>query len=1240
MRVHAREISGIILLVVLAGLATDVYAARPRYRYGETWWKEYRSDEDTSLLLHFGRPQVSARQKLAKTVKQKRTEGKLPDLDLDDAPDADWKELQVDKMTPDDFAKPPVDDSNVPPGVVLDYSDARHKLDLGEGAKITPEGRFGEGLALDGTGAVRVPVAVGKTGSFECWFKVDTYPQKSACLFSIAEDETRLLLHPDGRLEFRLAKPHGNPGTNPNQKEGLTEAQREQILLRDAEIITPDPIPTGQWTHVVIYNKPHPTPGGGEPWDARLKVNGFDVDFYLSERYNDYNFFGRRQTELVIGNSAQMDQGFAGVLDEMRVSTKPRVFYERPSRDWCDRDLQRPVRFDRPYFREDATVFHASLDQGLAYDRKPAPDAGIEADLEGQKPDGLLVPGIRGKGWVLDPEIGFPRFDLQGLNAREGAIEFWLRPVNWDDVTGYWHHTPPRHLHLTVARLFGKDKRDGKTKPFVSVSLPRAHNNERSRIPLDPGHWTHVLVRWRKGGKHGSVFLNGKRRARAHRIGPEDRAHIEPLYAQFGIPDKVTVKLDQAPLLEIDEVVGYSVPPRDDEVVQARKRWMQEIEPIPLFQMQISFKYSLQKLEATLKPLLPRAQQPATAALTVAAVAGENKPSFATQTAPLRKGAAHFLVQEGDTLPHGTYLFRFKIKNAAGEVLLEDEREWTYKEEPWRHCRAGILERPMPPWTPVEASPKRVKTRMSTYTLGPDSLPVEIHADGVNLLAGPVRLLEGDKPLSGKLVEMEPAKPVSVDWQAAFTGTTCDIDMHCHAEYDGMVKYTLQLRPKGKVDRLRFVVPIKAVHAKRFLYYPMGARGVKTGVVDDEDGVVLESRAPHAPYKIWRAFTRKREKNPKLTWKAYWEPIKAKMQQYGFFGHVDINDMNRGLWWFCDNAAGWWQSKTQSAIELVRRGDTVALECNLVAAPVDYEPGKPIVFALLPHPARPMVEKYRLFERVSPEKDPLACSIYDAFRPWPASPRYGGASLNMKLFPAVDPENPEAGPSWEYAERCIPNMKSTKPVGYRTLYLSKAWFSCRAGAYDNWEWRSGGSSAVSLTPWFVNYLCWEMNEWIGRGIWNAIYLDECYEHPARNLEAGLSVRLPDGSEQPGVTNFQFRALMKRWRGIFHAHGKQPRARRSTKITGTTCSAGARATRTCRSSRTGTMRSTSRWRTRAARPRSVSTSSRARSSSSRATGAGSRIASRSSSTCRRSGFRLRPRSATGIRGTRPRRARTS
>ncbi len=348
-------------------------------------------------------------------------------------------------------------------------------------------------------------------------------------------------------------------------------------------------------------------------------------------------------------------------------------------------------------------------------------------------------------------------------------------------------------------------------------------------------------------------------------------------------------------------------------------------------------------------------------------------------------------------------------------------------------------------------------------------------------------------------------RPTDTSWQSEFHGKSCDIKMDCRAEYDGMIRYELRVQPKSpQVQPIQFEIPLKSELASHALWYPMGARGVSMKPLPATEGRLLST-------------------------------MPAGKEGYGFWGHCDINDRNRGLWWFCDNAAGWQQSPKVPAIEIVRDGKSVILRLNLVAEACAYSSTRPIVFAILPHPARPLPEKYRLFERIAPAKDPLACSIFDAFMPWPMNPRSG----EMQLFPAPHPAHPESGPSWDYAESCVPIMKAAKPTGYRTMYLSRAWFSGRAGAYDNWEWRSGVTGAASLTPYFNNYLCWEMNEWLRRGIFNAIYLDECYETPARNLEAGLSVQLPDGTEQPGVTNFGFRDLMKRWRGLFHQNGLEP-----------------------------------------------------------------------------------------------------
>jgi hypothetical protein len=1117
-----------VALAALCGGLQSQAGTGPSYRYGEVWWLEYASDARTALLLHFGRPAVSAGAQLAQEVESTKQDEDFLEAALTGGDTGVRKNpAGLPDITPESMRKPPVDDRAVPPGIVLDYSDARQKLTLPEGMAPIPDGLFGAGLRCEGKGALAVAVKDPEAG--ECQFRIRKYPARAACLLSFDGDEAQLLLRPDGRLELKLRKPHGIP----DDKKFSPEAIRA-LTMRDASIVSPEPVPLNEWVHAAIWNKPHPAPGNTSPFDARLTVNGADVAWYLSEGGNRYmNFLGRQTVKLVIGNSADGKAAFEGDLDEVRVSSAVREFIARPPMPWRDETLARPLQFGKPWFRGDDPAFHASLDKGTAYDLGGSGKDDVTVDLKGRPLSGLEVGGIRGKGWVVDPAIGFPSFRLAGMTAAAGAFEFWLRPVNWDDTTGYWHHSPPTALHLSVLRIQGRDKATGETISFMNLALPRAFNNERSRIPLDPGHWTHVVAVWSTNGDRGSLFIDGKGFSSIGLTRGANPAGVELTRAEFGVKEAVFGSDGRAPRIEIDEVVGYKRPLAGDEAAQALARWKGPLEPIRQWDDTLSLKFALMKLEFSLKPLLPPGVEPRTATVTMADAAG--KIVFGPFDMFLDGGRFKALLNEGKTIPYGRYEVRFQAKDAAGKVVIDGKRDWDFKEDPWRNSRAGILAKTPAPWTPIRVENGVVATRMTDYALGSDGLPAGIKAAGEELLAAPFRIEEGGKPLKGVLTEAAASRDVEAEWSAAFQGASCDIALRCRAEYDGMIRFELKLAPKGKVAPIRFVMPVKAERATRYLFYPMGARGVTTGTVGPEEGPLLESRVAHLAPRAWQDYKKARDRDPSLKWESFFAAIKAKHEGYGFFGHVDVNDRNRGLFWFCDNAAGWAQSPKVSAIELERKGGAVQLVLNLVAEAGAYESDKPIVFGILPHPARPLPEKYRLFERADPAKEPRLCDVFDAFYPWPMDPR----DHSMKVFPAVDPKKPEAGPSWEYAESCIPSMKAAKARGLRTFYLSRLWFGCRAGAYDGWEWRSGETQGASLAPSFVDYLSWEMDEWLKRDIWDAIYLDECYETPVNNLEAGLSVRLPDGTEQPGLCTFGFRELMKRWRNSFTAHGKEP-----------------------------------------------------------------------------------------------------
>ena len=691
----------------------------PNYRYGEIWWEEYEADKETELLLHFGPPTITSRKKLAAAVTAKKKEESLgDDLELDDGPGL--KEADLPKVGGDLDAKPEVDEKALPPGTVADYSENRRQVKLPAGFKLVPDGMFGQALRCDGT--ERLSILVNTPQAVECWIRVDAYPAKEACILSLGKDESKLLLRPDGRVEFRLRKPHGNPNTKKLAPEVI-----KFILEKPADIISPEPIPLRRWTHVVIYKLPHPSPGDTSPFDARLKVNGKDVAWYLSEGGNTYNFFGDHQSLLVIGNSADGQQGFQGEIDELRLSTRCRDWYERMPMPWRDAKCERPLRFNKPFFRSDSTVFHASLDKGVKLDLDTAGAGDIQVNLRGERLEDMLVDGIRGKGWIMDPDIGFARLPLKGMTAKQGALEWWLRPVNWDDCTGYWHHSPPNHMYLSVARIHTRGQENG--QPIFQAALPRAYNLESQRIPVDPGRWLHMMLAWDENG--WSLFVNG-RVIDGRRRGKDANLDAELAFVEFGIPDKVQAIRGEPPRIEIDEVVGYNAHLRADEVAQAQKRWMGDISPIPLYDASFQYKWSISKLEFSLVPLLPQGVKPAAAKVALHDIKAD-KTICEAESGKLEGEAFRFVLSEGKPLPYGNYQFRFQITDDAGKIAASGECAWEFQEEPWRHCRAGIIDAPPPPWTPIKVGESVLETRMTKYRLAADGLPAEIHANGVNL---------------------------------------------------------------------------------------------------------------------------------------------------------------------------------------------------------------------------------------------------------------------------------------------------------------------------------------------------------------------------------------------------------------------------------------------------------------------------------------------------------------------------
>lgn len=1142
--------SAILPAVLLAARLACAAHAAPTYRYGEAWWWEPREDADTSLLLHFGPPAERAVERAAREADQERRrrqqEEELFSFDNLDAADRDT----LPTLTPDElvFRPPPVDEARTAAGAVLDYSWNRRAFARDERvARVVADGRFGAALEMTGNGALalpgiryQTPISAGVGASIDLWLRVSRHPERSACVWEVAggqigaavNEGAQLLLHPDGRLQLKLREPHGLP----DSRLWSVQQLRDIWATPGAVLFTKGPVPLNQWIHVRAHNDPPVVQGAGSPMGVYLSLNGVVQASYISEANNPYNFMGRGEGRWWLGDSAEGGMPFSGRLDEVRILHRLKPFYPSSEQTWRESDAAHALEFGPPWFLADGAVFHASFDRGNTFDfHKGEAGAEIESGAAGGAPaDGAAAPGgVRGKGRLLDVNLGLPRLSLRGMNALQGVLECWLRPENFDNYTRGFGPLPPHPL-LSAARFYGKDRRDGQIKVFQELLLPRADSADGRPRDFHPGQWYHIAIEW---GGHDCVFLDGVGWRRYTR-GPRDLLeNIEPLYVEFGIPDDVRVARDERPRLVVDEVVGYNYTLEPREIQQAMRRWTGEIQPLQLYTYDVLYKRRIGEWSVTLKADFPPHRPPGLARVSCSR-AEDGERVAAPVEARFQDGKAALMLLDNHQLAPGAYRFAFELTDNTGEIVVRDTKEWRYQPEAWMDCRYGIVETPPSPWTPVTFTENRVATRMTEYVLDHGGLPREIRADGRNLLAAPVQLLEADQPMTAEPFRLESSVAVEAAWSGVFRGKTWDVEARWICEYDGMVRYELRPVPKpGVREPLRLIFPMRATHATHLLWQPVESQNADTGQIAESQGRLWSSRddglrAANA--------ARQRQKQPPLA--------DAEYAAYHFCAVVALHDRARGLYWFAQNAAGWQQSQTTPAQAVEREGDTVRLVLNLVAGGrsqrasrqaadgIDGERQEAIIFGLLPHPARPMPPNYRLLERPAPQADPAHQGAYGTvFMPWPMRPRVD----EMAVYPGPDPDAPAKGPSYDHAERCATNFKLSRPGGFRAMYLSKYWLGCRAGAYDAWEWRGGPSGAVTLTERFVQYLCWEMNDWIGRDIYNAVYVDENYPVPSRDVATGLGVRLPDGSVQPGEPCWATRELFKRWRNIFHAHGKPP-----------------------------------------------------------------------------------------------------
>lgn len=586
--------------IVTAGKTS--YTDPDRYAYYDIWWMEHMSDRETKLLLHFNQPRspLWARpgdKKLAARKKAQQPEDDLLGQELLgglDAADSGGGLPGLDQMTKGhaeehrkklEQAEGRYRDAKAPEGVIYDYSPNLKRIRIPAHVQKVDGGRFGKALKLSGKTGIRVNLgSKGGGQSMEGWFKVAELPDKTACLLASGQDGTRLLLHPDGHLEL-VNMPE-------DEKESPTSMRTDK------------PIPVGEWIHVACYTwiaKHIEWVGnsdiGAQTHRRRISINGRIAAEIRAKRIIQGGpgpMILVQSRDFYVGMNPDGKQVFNGLVDEVRVASMRR-YNTRPTYSWRDAEAKRPIPFGPPHFRADARVFHASFEsRDMTVHPKGKPtlewNLGEHADFSDYQRD-----GIYGKALLIDPVMGFPRIPIQGFSPKEGTFELWFQPVNWDSHTDFGKIKWGKHT-MTLARFMGRDRKTGKIVPFMEFQFPRA-TIHGVHDWIHPGTWFHFIWTWSSESVYkqdGAWGSNPPKKGdplhmfRATREGENiykailkrdvdllDR--IEPLYLELGISDDITVYHGQRPAILVDEVIGHNRAFSEQEILNAPKRWKNEL---------------------------------------------------------------------------------------------------------------------------------------------------------------------------------------------------------------------------------------------------------------------------------------------------------------------------------------------------------------------------------------------------------------------------------------------------------------------------------------------------------------------------------------------------------------------------------------------------------------------------------------------------------------------------------------
>lgn len=975
-------------------------------------------------------------------------------------------------------------------------------------AKLADDaGRFGGGLAVDGTGYAEGTAdfsgLVANEGGFtiDFWFRAakSAPADKPQTLLTIPDREGRPL------LDLRLDDP-----------------EKVVLAVTGTDRITAACPPTADgWHHVsLVVDVPR---GHADAYTFVVIVDGTIAAARRPDPFNPIPWMKgvlRAVGSRLTAGGAEGQPGLVGSVDEVRLSKGVRHIYP-----W---DLGR-LEFARtpeslepkaPYFKSGRVLTRFHFDGSL----EPEPFAG--RSWAGKATAANFQPGVQGKALDLSAidKTGFAMKGFDILPDKNGTVEFWFRPLNWNnfylgdylgaDVKVNWLMT-----------LTAKDAPFASPSKNIEVRLGRSGQDGAVRWQkIHPGTWTHVLASI-KGGSL-AVSINGQRQ-RLHQAGfvvsghPYSREPLEKWRERTGgkdIDDTWTLAFTKSPTL-VDEFTVYDWAMDENEAWNAYARWLPDaatqMKPLPVFQTQFDyFAHSWdrkEKLVAAIGCLQVGDAKPASADFEIRTAAGE--VLLAAEKQSLDEGStAKFTIDKA--LPFGRYPAVVRSRDASGKVLAEQKIDYVREKPEWLGNILGE-ERTIPkPWTPIKASGQSLELVGRRIELGQGGLPEKIETLGRQILVRPIAMRAagpgGDAALAGEGVKLGATADDRVEWKAALAGVGIKADVDAWLEFDGLLYCAVTLKPasgaEATLDELDIDVPMVPAEATQLL---------ANGGGNDFRNSWIATMLPAGEGSVWRSSD---------------QPYPSFGRAEGvtnFMPHIWLGADDVGLYFGAENDQGWTVDGPKPAQEILREKDAVVFRMNVIREPTKIPAaGRRFHFILLPTPAKP--------EPVDWRKQMAAGGVN-----FGSCDTFGG--FDLKTDPA-DPINGDCfrlePRSWDHAEAMAPQCRAK--WGRCILYADAA-FPNLGPAFRDWNhdlWNGTGN--VAWTPECEDYAVWAINEFLKRGVIDGVYWDDVSVGNTYSLDStAYEYAGSKNGRRVGFTTLAMRRVnMRLWR-LFEAAGREP-----------------------------------------------------------------------------------------------------